>query len=210
MIEARATHDDFEPTTIRMLEVLELTYSGKLWPEETPTRQQLIDELQRTGLVKRIPRVNEPKAGLHLPERYELTDAGTAKTEELQRMYRGLIADLHFDPLPNLDCVLGAASSTAIGGSPEPIDTLGIMFGAPTASLWKKRLPGVTVSTTPDGIWMVTNAIESPLEVHCKTVGRELHLSAEFARNMRLVPWGHRGIGWTLSLVPPPETAEAD
>lgn len=201
MIEARATHDDFEPKTIKTLEILELTYSGELWPEETPTRRQLIDELQKANLVERIPGIDKP--GLYLPERYKLTDAGMAKARELQRMYRGLIAGLHFDPLPNLDCVLGAASSTAIGDPPELIDTMGIRFRAPTASLWKERLPGVTVSTTPDGIWMVTNAIESPLEVHCKTVGRELHLSAAFAGGAHIVPWGHRRIGWTLSLVPP-------
>ena len=201
MIEARVTHPDFEPKTIKTLEILELAYSGRLWPEETPTRRQLIDELQKAGLVERIPGVNKPKAGWHLPERYKLTDAGTAKARELQRMYRGLIAGLHFDPLPNLNCVLGAASSTAVGGPPEPIDTMGIMFSS--APFWKERLPGVTISTTPEGIWMVTNAIESPLEVHCKTVGRELHLSATFAAGVHVAPWGHRSIGWTLSLVPP-------
>ena len=202
MIEARATHDDFEPKTLNTLEVLELTYRGELWPKKTPTRCQLVAELLKAGLVEHIPAFM-PKDGLHLSERYKLTDAGMAKAKELQQKYRSIVAGLHFDPLPDLNCTLQAASSTAIGGPPEPVNTMGIRFDRSRARLWKERLPGVTVSTTPDGIWLVTNAIESHLDVHCKTVGRELRLSADFAGNVHVAPGGHRSIGWTLSLVPP-------
>lgn len=211
MIEARATHDDFEPKTIETLEILELTHRGELWPE-TKIRKQLVAELVKADLVQHVQHIPAfgPKGEFHGPERYKLTDAGVAKARELQQTYRSIVNHLHFDPLPNLNCTLRAASSTVIGGPPEPMNTTGIHFRRDRASLWTKRLPGVTLSTTPEGIWMVTSAIGSYLDVHCKTVGRELHLSAGFAGNQHVMPWGHRSIGWTLSLIPPTEMKEED
>ncbi len=201
-----AAHD-FEPRTIETLELLELTYRGELWPDKSPTRRQLVDELLETGLIRHVPGINRPDLGKWSGERYQLTGAGTEKARELQRLYRNISVNApHFKLLPNLRCTLGAASTTLVGGEREPINVSGIMLSAPRAILFAKRLPSVILSSTPEGLYVVTNSMNTIWDVHCKTVGDELQLSAEFHRGSYSYPWGHRSLGYTLRIVLPPTT----
>jgi len=196
--------DDFDPATIETLELLELAYRGELWPDN-PMRRQLLDELQQTGLIKHNPGINEPNHQTWSGERYSLTDDGTRKARELQRLYRKMTISVpHFNLLSNLDCTLGAASTTLVGGYHEPTSTSGIIFGAPNTRLFAKHLPSVILSSTPEGLYLVTNSISTIWDIRCKTVGDELLLSAEFPHNhSRSAQWGHHSLGYTLRIVPP-------